>query len=185
MHNNFALLAHRQVAASNIKRHFVTQNIQRLGIASLLAAHTGCVNTVSWNEQGTRLVSGGDDCSLKIWNQPTCAQSKPLSIATNHTGNIFCALFVPQTQDANLLSCAADSDIGYYDVHKKKCLSTIREHTGMVHKLAVFENDPFVFLSCSRDGTCREFDLRQHSKDHIVHVDLRAPEYEIFGLLIH
>ena len=32
-----------------------------------LAGHHGVVYTVAWNRQGTHLVSGGDDRSVKVW----------------------------------------------------------------------------------------------------------------------
>jgi WD40 repeat protein len=41
---------------------------RRLTNSSTLGGHTGCVNTVSWNEIGTHLLSGSDDCHLNIYD---------------------------------------------------------------------------------------------------------------------
>lgn len=40
--------------------------LQRLRLAKSLPVHSGCVNTISWNETGEYLLSGSDDQHLVI-----------------------------------------------------------------------------------------------------------------------
>lgn len=40
--------------------------LQRMGLIKNLSVHTGCVNTISWNETGQYLLSGSDDQHLVI-----------------------------------------------------------------------------------------------------------------------
>ena len=41
--------------------------VKSLRLHKRLYKHSGCVNTVSWSEDGSLLVSGSDDCDLNIW----------------------------------------------------------------------------------------------------------------------
>lgn len=41
--------------------------IIRLGITTILEGHTGCVNCLEWNKDGSLLVSGSDDQFIRIW----------------------------------------------------------------------------------------------------------------------
>jgi WD40 repeat protein len=45
------------------------QQIQRLGLAcpDSRVEHDGCVNTASWDDSGTRLLTGSDDRCVKVW----------------------------------------------------------------------------------------------------------------------
>eukprot|EP01137_Pigoraptor_chileana_P002223 Opistho-2@2263 len=127
---------------------------------SLLKGHSGCVNTVAWNESGELLLTGSDDHRLNVYN----VRNEKLihSVETGHVANIFAAKFVPATNDTQMLSCAADGTIVHSDVntdsHKK-----FRCHTDMAYELYVVPSEPGVFLSCSADHTVKQFDLRVKS----------------------
>ena len=41
---------------------------KRLVLETTLQGHAGCVNTVTWNAAGTKLVSGSDDMRVCIWD---------------------------------------------------------------------------------------------------------------------
>ena len=45
--------------------------LQRMGLIKNLAVHSGCVNTITWNETGEYLLSGSDDQHLVISNAYT------------------------------------------------------------------------------------------------------------------
>lgn len=85
-------------------KHFV----QRLGLEKTLEIHQGCVNSVNWNDSGSLLLSAGDDYHLVITNPFThtvCVDYK-----TQHKTNIFCAKFLPTT-DNRVISCSADGAV--------------------------------------------------------------------------
>lgn len=42
--------------------------IQRMSLLKKLTIHSGCVNTICWNETGEYLLSGSDDQHLVITN---------------------------------------------------------------------------------------------------------------------
>ncbi|KAL0479546.1 hypothetical protein AKO1_007771 [Acrasis kona] len=137
-----------------------------------LVGHAGCVNTVSWNSGGTLIVSGSDDQKLKIW-EPF---SKKLirTIKTPHRGNIFCAKFMPGSNDQTIVSCAREPNIYVFDLSRptNPLQQKYTCHSDVVHKLSIEPGSTSVFISCSSDGTARQFDIREKDINHIV-ADLR------------
>ena len=74
--------------------------IQRLKRHKVLDDHTGCVNTVSWSDSGSLLLSGSDDYSLNIYDSYSTRLIH--SIKSGHTANVFSAKFLPCTSDAKV-----------------------------------------------------------------------------------
>eukprot|EP00741_Cyanophora_paradoxa_P012455 tig00020610_g12034.t1 len=137
---------------------FTPTLIRRLTMQKELESHTGCVNTVVWNSDGGLLVSGSDDTRIKIWDMNRLQLKH--SFDTEHEGNIFCARFMPFTNDRQIVTCAADGGIRYIDLEKNTC-KHISCHESLVHKLALDPASSSVFYSCSDDGTVRMHDVRQ------------------------
>lgn len=42
--------------------------VKRLAISNSYPGHSGSVHTLDWNAAGDLLISGGDDCRVKIWS---------------------------------------------------------------------------------------------------------------------
>ncbi|EME31876.1 nuclear receptor interaction protein [Galdieria sulphuraria] len=160
--------------------------LRRLKLEAALESHSGCVNSVQWNQQGSLLVSGSDDTKLKIWD---VSRKKLLrSWDSGHTANIFCARFMPLTGDNCVVSCAADSQVRVSNL-EKQTVRPISCHTDRVKKFVTEEDSPNVVITASEDGTVRCFDLRQRQKcrntrssscSHIL-VDLRPSRKSTFS----
>lgn len=134
--------------------------LQRLQLDSKIDAHTGCVNSLAWNETGSLLLSGSDDHNL-VFSDPF--RSRPVTVvSTPHTANIFSAKFLPGSSDTKLVSCAGDGLIAYTDLNRiqETAGSTFHCHAGTVYELLSVPEDPYTFLSCGEDGTVRWFDTR-------------------------
>lgn len=58
---------------SSLDQHFgkSLDLIHRLQLDRKLDKHEGCVNTVSFTQDGERLVSGSDDLYVNVWNWQT------------------------------------------------------------------------------------------------------------------
>ena len=161
--------------------------LQRLELQAKLDFHTGCVNTIAWNEGGTRLLSGSDDHTLVISNPDNF--TKHSVIYTPHTANIFSAKFVPGSGDRKLVSCAGDGHIVYTDVCKQPESSSFHCHTGTVYDVVCIPGDSHTFLSCGEDGTIRAgLDIFQPpplTKNRVVYSSLKLdilPNIHFFTL---
>jgi len=134
--------------------------IQRMRLMKRLDVHQGCVNTLSWNKNGTLLLSGSDDHKLVISNPFT--SKKVHEVHTSHRANIFSAKFLPETSDLKLVSCAGDGMILYTDILREEetAACTFNCHAGTVYEMLSIPGDPNTFLSCGEDGTVRWYDLR-------------------------
>jgi len=125
-----------------------------------LEVHQGCVNTLSWNERGTLLLSGSDDHRLVITNPFN--YRKVHEVHTSHRANIFSAKFLPETSDLKVISCAGDGMVLYTDILREEetATCTFNCHAGTVYEILSIPGDPNSFLSCGEDGKVRWYDLR-------------------------
>jgi WD40 repeat protein len=75
--------------------------VQSMSIVTTFA-HSGCVNTANFNDDGTLLVTASDDLKVRIWkssnfNEPRSIK-RAFDIPTGHSSNIFHSLVgVPLT----------------------------------------------------------------------------------------
>ena len=104
----------------------------RLRVVATCDGHEGCVNAISFaGERGERLVTGGDDMTVRIWYSDVTAWEPSSSssssgaldgmlpsrcelarIRTQHRSNVFQAFFVdPGDEGSELLTCAADGAV--------------------------------------------------------------------------
>ncbi|CAH2073149.1 unnamed protein product [Thlaspi arvense] len=143
--------------------------VRRLSQEHEMEGHQGCVNALSWNSNGSLLISGSDDLRVNIWNY---ASRKLLhSVDTGHTANIFCTKFVPETSDELVVSGAGDAEVRLFnlaglssrvDEDNPVAPSALYQcHTRRVKKLAVEPGNPNVVWSASEDGTLRQHDFRE------------------------
>jgi WD40 repeat protein len=153
--------------------------VSRLKLSRKLEGHEGCVNSLVWNEKGTRLLSGSDDTRLKVWDIEQTDDYPPsygaagatsvmttdsTTIETGHATNIFCAKFMSFSNDRRIVSCSADGSVKYLDLDATPVVRPFNCHTNMAFEVLPDPENPNIFFSCSEDGTVRQFDLRL--KDH-------------------
>lgn len=150
--------------------------VGRLTLTHELKKHTGCVNTVAWSACGRYIITGSDDTRICIWDWENNGKLKSC-FTTGHTANIFCAKFIPFTNNSRVISCAGDGVINVFDLEESMALKEkfrqYRCHGGSVKKLVTYDDNPHLFLSCSTDGTVRRFDLRENTTNGAVLVSHR------------
>ncbi|KAJ3541920.1 hypothetical protein NMY22_g3702 [Coprinellus aureogranulatus] len=145
--------------------------------------HSGCVNAVSWAEDGNLLLTAGDDTTVRLWRMDPASDSESdypfvcrSVIQTGHRANIFNCHMLPFSN--RIVTCAGDKQIRVFDAttalevrdgletefSARSCSGrVIRCHNHRVKKI-VTEESPDCFLSLSEDGTVRQHDLRmRHS----------------------
>ncbi|KAF9485322.1 WD40 repeat-like protein [Pholiota conissans] len=147
---------------------------------NVLEGHSGCVNALSWAEDGNLLISGGDDTTVRLWSiDPSqTIQEYPFTctavVNTGHRANIFNAKMLPHS--SRVATAAGDAQIRVFDVKTALAsanlgkeeishsfaqtqVAIIRCHRDSIKRI-VTEDSPDIFLSVSEDGTVRQHDLR-------------------------
>ncbi|KZS97694.1 WD40 repeat-like protein [Sistotremastrum niveocremeum HHB9708] len=156
---------------------------EHLDLVNELEGHEGCVNALCWSADGSILLSGGDDQTIRLWriDEQEHTTEFPFTtracLRTGHTANIFNVQFLANS--SKVATCAGDNQIRVFDINRipestdksnetvhpysSACLSVLRCHTARVKRLTA-ESSPDHFLSVAEDGTVRLHDLRtQHS----------------------
>jgi len=86
---------------------------------------------------------------------------------TSHRSNIFCARFLPFSNDACIISAAGDGSVVYTDINAEREYNEQNKflcHEGTCYKIVTIPSEPHTFLSCGEDGTIRGYDLRVKQK---------------------
>jgi len=126
-------LSRTNLTKPNISRHDPLQDpaiwstmdrAQVLGTPA--SGHRGCVNALSWSDDGTTLLSGSDDTRICIWasdaESSNTVSPHPMklvdTIATGHRANIFSARYLPNTNTPTIVSCAGDKEIRVFEVER-------------------------------------------------------------------
>ena len=128
-----------------------------------LRGHTQPVNSIGFSPDGSRVVSGSDDGTIKVWNAKTgtesldldgnceftlLAHSEPVSaIAVSHDGVKFA-------------SGSRDKLVKVWDLKKRSELLSLNSHIGAITSLA-FSPDGSMLSSVSQDNSITKWDLAQ------------------------
>lgn len=133
--------------------------VRRLGLFQELSGHTGCVNCIQWNTAGTLLASGSDDRTIIVWDGVRCKRVERLE--TPHEGNIFSVVWLPGSEDGQLVSGAGDCRVCLADLEAGAVTRNVMGHQGRVKRLAVAGDAPGVVWSGGEDGLVRQWDTRE------------------------
>ncbi|WWC94713.1 hypothetical protein V866_001561 [Kwoniella sp. B9012] len=166
------------------------ETLDRVQVLGETDGHRGCVNALSWSDDGKTLLSGSDDKRICIWQpdpHPSSSSSSSSSssysphplklsdtISTGHRANIFSAKFLPNTSTPTIVSCAGDRDVRVFEVERLvrdtatgelkgergDGVTILKCHKDRTKRIAT-ENSPYLFLTVSEDGTVRQHDLRR------------------------
>jgi WD40 repeat protein len=76
---------------------FSSQNcMDRVESSGDLVGHRGCVNAINFNVDGSLIVTGSDDKTVKIWNT---ADRRCITTLYGHQSNVFATNFLPHKQN--------------------------------------------------------------------------------------
>jgi WD40 repeat protein len=115
--------------------------------------HTDSVQSVAFSPDGTRIVSGSSDWTIRLWdaatNQPI---GRPM---TEHTGAVLSVAFSPD--GARIVSGSVDDTIRLWDAATNQPIGPpFTGHTDFVSSVA-FSPDGTLIVSGSGDSTLREW----------------------------
>ncbi|ORY79410.1 WD40-repeat-containing domain protein [Protomyces lactucae-debilis] len=150
------------------KKAYGSKNlIFHLDDADELSGHHGCVNALSWSEDGRFLASGSDDTHIMLWDaqQTSKGLRSKCSIHTGHRANIFDVQWMPDTGNSMIVSAAGDSQVRAFDVEytaTRKTTAPCRVYSNSTDRVKkIVTENSHMFMTCSEDGSVRQYDLRE------------------------
>jgi len=121
-------------------------NVMRLRCIHTLSGHTGHVSCVSVLPDG-RIVSGSNDCTLRIWD---ASSGRCINTLSGHTNVVNCVSVLP---DGRIVSGSNDCTLRIWDASSGRCINTLSGHTNVVNCVSVLPDGRIV--SGSNDYTLR------------------------------
>jgi len=115
--------------------------------------HAGAVHAVVFSPDGTMVLSGSGDYTLKLWDVVT---GKPMRTFEGHSGPVSSVAFSPTGRTA--LSGSQDRTLKLWDVGTGKLVRTFEGHSDSVNSVA-FSPDGRTVLSGSQDRTLKLWDV--------------------------
>ena len=111
---------------------------------------------MKWNKEGTKILSGSDDKTVKIWEYTRGVDHAKLkqTIRTSHRSNIFCADFHPSS-DHIIVSCAADGSLIKNDVNNVYGEERLMKGHGLMHGFIFDIDQPQVIYTAEDCGSGR------------------------------
>ena len=107
------------------------------------------VGTLAFSPDGTMLVSGSRDKTIKFWEIPS---GQLIRTVEAHDGGVHTVTFSPDGKV--LASCSDDTTIKLWDSSTGNLICTLQGHTGPVRSIA-FSSDGRRLVSGSHDKTVR------------------------------
>jgi WD40 repeat protein len=117
-----------------------------------LKGHTGEVRAVAYNPDGSRIVSGSSDTTIKIWDAENGWERRTL---TGHTLPVNSVAYSPDGR--RIASGSRDNTVKIWDAESGRKLRTLEGHTSTVKSVA-YSPDGRRIVSGSSDKTVRIWD---------------------------
>jgi hypothetical protein len=120
---------------------------------AVFQGHTNSVNTCTLTADGSRLVSGSDDNTLRVWDM---SSMECVGTLKGQTGRVStCTL---TADGSRLVSGSFDNTLLVWDMSSMKCVGTLQGHTGWVNTCTLTA-DGSRLVSGSADNTLRVWDM--------------------------
>ena len=147
------------------------EELSRQYLNQTLVGHRESVMAVSVFPDGTKVVSGSSDRTIKIWDAHTGAELRTLSWHSNSVRAV--AVFA---DGQRVVSGSDDNTVKIWDAESGTCLNTLSGHSGWVNAVAVFADNRRI-VSGNDDGTVKIWDANIHEKTRIY------SKFQIFTVL--
>jgi len=156
--------------------------VKRLKLSHKLKGHEGCVNSLHFNQSGSKIASGSDDLNIIVWDWEK--KKKLLQFNSGHKANVFQSKFMPG--DLLITSCSRDGQVRLAELSTTGALRSTKklgQHKGPAHKMSLLPDCPYIVLSAGEDGQVLSVDIREQKPDKILLLknekDKKIPIYSI------
>ena len=166
-------------------------SVKRIGnkgstLLMMLNGHTSYVSSVAFSSDGTRIVSGSGDKSVRIWDASTGAL---LTMLNGHTDEVSSVAF--SSDGTRIVSGSGDKSVCIWDASTGALLTTLNGHTYDVTSVT-FSSDNTHIVSCPGDGSVLVSNMSIECPpvwDYTVHgqhwVSLASPEHWVIWFPYH
>src|SRR5271168_180224 len=137
-----------------------------------LYGHSNPVSSVAFSHDGTQVVSGSDDCTVKIWDASSGACLKTLE---GHSNSVSSVAF--SHDGTQVVSGSDDSTVKIWDASSGACLKTL--NIGRAVYNIAFDTTALYFLTGI--GTT-SWDISSDSNTALAATALKEPWYHGYGL---
>ena len=124
---------------------------------SVLSGHTHGVHALAFSLDGTFLVSGSNDTTVKLWDVQTGGVVKTFY---GHIHGICCVSISPDC--TTIASGSGDHTINLWDTLTGKCCCVIKEHMHEATSISFSPSNSQLLMSASYDNTIRQWDINGH-----------------------
>ena len=128
-------------------------DVQTTEALHLLSGHTRAVKSIDFNADGTQIVSGSVDKTVRVWD---VAMGIEVNMFTGHTGTVSSVAFSP---DGNTIASGSnDKTVRLWDISMGYELHTFTQHTGGITAVT-FNHDGTQLASADWDNLMHLFDV--------------------------
>ena len=125
-------------------------------LVATLAGHTDAIYALAFSPDGTRLVSGSRDRTLRVWD---ARARTPIAVLHGHTDEVFAVAYSPDAR--RIVSAGRDRAIRVWDAERLEEITQLHGHASYVYCLA-FSPDGRTLASGSGDNTVRLWSTRPY-----------------------
>jgi WD40 repeat protein len=132
----------------------IDSTTQPIQVSQELTGHKSFINSLVITPDGSTLMSGSADTTIKLWNLAT---GKNIQTLEGHTSYVNTLAIAPDGK--TLVSGSADSTMKLWDLTTGKAIRTLQGHQGYVNALDI-NPDGTLLASVSTDKTIRLWNLK-------------------------
>lgn len=132
----------------------------------ILKEHENAVNSVAISPDGTRLVSGSDDKTVRLWDLEDF-DGKPEKLPKGHIDRVWSVTFSPDGK--MIASGSEDETVRWWILTDQGVMpqAPLKSHNGAVYSVDI-SPDSTILASGSHDKTVRLWNLKDPSADSII-----------------
>lgn len=143
----------------------------------VFGGHVGSAMCGTFSADGRVLVTGGEDCSIFVWEPRTGRAAHHLQGREFHQGPVTCVAAHPDPAQPLVLSGSADATAVLSHTGGGRVLQTLREHTEAVEGVGFCRQQPWCATG-SVDGRAIVWDVRTGQQRSVFRHDASGPDGE-------